>query len=171
VTESSSTIVRFGGWFFSILFVISAPVGGYFLFQIYLMAKASEAWPSVPGLITKAKVAQTSVGRYYADVTYNYTVRGQKLRGTRVRASDGEYDFRDGAVQAIKGLASGQTVEVYFDPAAPTQSVLQPGVGFQERALLCVPVVMLSIGIAGIVWLLLSRKNLTRLDANEALQI
>lgn len=148
--SESSPIVRFGRWFGAIVFAVSGPISGYFLFQIYLTARASQAWPSVPGEVTKCEVGITDGGRYFADVAYTYTVGGREYLGNRIRASDGEYDAPGGAEQAIKGLAVGQPVMVHFDPAEPARSVIQTGAGFQEYALLLVPVLIFSLGIAGI---------------------
>lgn len=148
--EESSPILRFGRWLGAILFVIAGPISGYFLLQIYLTARASEAWPTVSGEITKADVAITAVGRYHADVEYTYNVRGRDLVGNRIRASDGEFDFPGGAEQTIRGLEPGQRVEVHYDPTDPARSVIRTGAHFQEYALLLVPVVIFSLGVAKI---------------------
>jgi hypothetical protein len=158
--SNESPIVRFGSWMGAIIMLISAPVSGYFLFQIFLKAKASQDWPSVPGVITRAEVAGDETGRYRADVSYTYSVGGRNLVGTRIRASDGEYNVRDGAVQAIQGLAKGQQINVYYDPSNPTYCLIQPGAGFQEYALLVVPAVMLGIALTLIYRLRKARPNL-----------
>lgn len=157
--SNESPIVRFGIWMGALLMLISAPVSGYFLLQIFLKAKASQTWPSVPGVITKAEVAD-KFGRFQADVSYTYTVDGRNLVGSRIRASDGEFNVRDGAVQALQGLAKGQQVNVYYDPSNPGYSLIQPGAGFQEYALLVVPFVMVGIGLTLIYRLRKTRPNL-----------
>ena len=148
--ENTSPIVRFGQWMMAIIFLVSGPVSGYFLFQIYLTARASAFWPSVPGTITQAEVSTSAVGRFRADVSYTYSVEGRPMFGNRVRASDGEFSVSDGAKQIIDGLAIGQQVDVHYDPSDPTRSLLQPGAGIQEHVLLVVPVVMLLIGAIGV---------------------
>jgi hypothetical protein len=142
-----SPIVRFGFGLAALIFVIGGPISGYFLGRIFLEAKASSAWPSVLGTITKAQVGETEVRRYFADVAYSYRVDGREFMGSRIRASDGEYKIRDGAVQAIGDLKVGQQAPVYYSPANPRQSMLQAGPGFQEYALLLVPVGMLVVGL------------------------
>jgi hypothetical protein len=149
-SNAHSPIVRFGAGLAAVLFVIGGPVSGYFLTQILLEARASATWPSVMGKLTKVEVGETEVGRYYSDVTYLYQVGERQFTGSRIRASDGEYNIRDGAVQAIDGLTVGAPVSVFYNPTNPQQAVLRPGAGVVEYLLLLVPVVMFAIGV----WLL-----------------
>src|SRR5688572_9044768 len=146
-TDDQSPIVRVGFGIAAFFCVIGGPISGYFLGNIFLEARASATWPSVSGTITKAQVGTTGVGRYFADVSYTYRVGGDDLTGSKVRASHGEYNVRDGAVQAIRGLSVGQSVPVFYNPSDPGQAVLRPGAGFQEYALLFVPLVMFGFGI------------------------
>ncbi|GDY10730.1 hypothetical protein LBMAG52_42180 [Planctomycetia bacterium] len=120
---------------------------GFFLTRIFLEAKASANWPTASGILQKAEVAETSVNHYYADVAYKFSVAGHDFAGSRIAASDGEYNIRDGAVQAIQGLRVGQNVTVHYDPSNPNKSVLRAGAGFQEYFLLCLPVAIFSFGV------------------------
>jgi hypothetical protein len=135
------------------MFILSAPVSGYFLTRIFFEARASASWPSVMGTLTKAEVAEVGIGRWRADVAYSYRVGRNEFTGSRIRASDGEYEIRDGAVQAMDGMNVGQRMSVFYKPSDPQQSVLRPGVGFQEYALLFVPVLMLGAGVASLYFL------------------
>jgi len=74
-------------------------------------------------------------------VAYQYHVANRTYTGTRIRVSDSEYQIRDGAAQAIRGLTQGQRVPVYYNPDDVSQSVLRTGAGFQDYALLAVPIV------------------------------
>ena len=157
--SGESPIVRVGLGLVAFIFILAAPVSGYFLTKIFLEASATAHWPSAMGVLTKAQVAETGVGHYRADVAYSYRVGANDLAGSRVRVSDGEYNIRDGAVQAIDGLTVGQPVSVFYNPSNPQQSVLRPGVGFQEWALLFVPVLMLGIGVGCLCLLWRSRRR------------
>jgi hypothetical protein len=151
--DERSPLVRFGLGLVAFLLILGAPVSGYFFTKIFLEARATANWPSVKGMLTKARVAEIGFGRYHADVAYSYRVGPNDYTGSRVRLSDGEYDVRDGAAQAIDGLTAGRPVSVFYNPSNPQQSVLRSGVGFQEYALLFVPVPMFGIG-ATYFWLL-----------------
>lgn len=139
--------------------IFTAPVSGYFLTKVFLEARATVSWPSVTGMLTKAEVVGAGVGRFRAAVAYSYRVGVVDFTGSRIRASDGDYDIRDGAVQELDGLIVGRPVAVYYNPSNPRQSVIHPGVGFQEYAPLFVPVVMLGIGIVGFWQLRRSRRR------------
>lgn len=92
-------------------------------------------------------MAETTVGRYVANVEYRYRISDVEFTRSRIRASDGEYGIRDGAVQAIGNLSVGKQLPVSYNPADPRKSVLQADTGFQEYALLVVPLVILGIGL------------------------
>jgi len=145
--DAPSPIVRLGFGIAAFFGVMGGPISGYFLTRIFFEAQASANWLSVTGTLTKAKIGETGFGRYVADVAYTYRVGDNDFVGSRIRASDGEYNIRDGAVQAIRGLAVGQTVQVYYSPSDPGQAVLRTGAGFQEYALLLVPVLMFGFGL------------------------
>ncbi len=147
MSDAQSPIVRFGVGLGACMCLFGAPVSGYFLGQIFLAAQASATWPSVPGTLTTATVRDNGFGRYSADVSYNFRVDDATFVGTKIRASDGEYNQRDGAEQAIRGLIVGQQVRVFYNPTKPQQAVLRTGTGFVEYALLLVPVLMFAYGI------------------------
>lgn len=141
-----SPITRLGFGLGACFAFLSSVISGYFLTQIFLEARQTTSWPSVNGSLTRVRVGQNT-GRYFADVAYQYQVAGRTYNGTRIRTSDGEYQVRDGAEQAIRGLTQGQQVPVYYNPDNASQSVLRIGAGFQEYALLAVPVALFAMGI------------------------
>jgi hypothetical protein len=121
-------------------------------------------------VITKAEVGIRGVSSYYPDVLYSYGVGGRDFIGHRIRTRDFDYNVRDGAAQAIEGLAPGQRVAVHFDPSDPAQSVLRPGAGPQEYLLLIVPTLMLVIGLAGIRSLLRGGARRSRMGASTLIE-
>ncbi len=56
-------------------------------------------------------------------------------------------------------LSPGQKVSVFYNPADPQQSMLKPGAGFSEYALLGVPVVSLILGLVTFYIVSRSRKK------------
>jgi len=120
---------------------------GFFLVQIFLEAKASANWPTAAGIFQKVAVRETSFNRYYADVAYTFSVAGHEYTGSRISASDGEYNIHDGAVQAIQGLRVGEDVTVYYNPSNPHQAVIRAGAGLQEHFLLMLPIAIFAFGV------------------------
>jgi Protein of unknown function (DUF3592) len=165
--QGNSRIVRFGLAIAAFFFVVGGPISGYFLTRIFMEAKASASWPTVNGVVTKARVGKTAVGRYFADVGYTYRVGDQEFTGSRIRPSDGEYNIRDGAVQAIHGLPVGKRIAVFYNPSDPRQAVIRSGAGFQEYALLLVPIVMLSFGLWSFRLLCQTRRRSKRISGEE----
>lgn len=88
--------------------------------------------PTVPGTVIHSDITESrgSKGslRRRADIRYSYVVNGEELTGTRLRLSS--IAFGDGSRQAQAAVAAfpvGKTVTVYYDPVAPANSLLQPG--------------------------------------------
>jgi len=89
-------------------------------------------FPTVPGTvmhsdITEIRGSKGSVRRR-ANIRYRYTVDGQEFIGTRVNLST--LALGDGTRQArtvVTAFPVGQAVTVYYDPSAPAESLLQPG--------------------------------------------
>jgi Protein of unknown function (DUF3592) len=163
VNKPFSPIIRLRWIIVAIAFTVAAPVSGFFLTRIFLEARASAHWPAVPGVVTHAEVVPIGEikRKYRTEVSYQYAVAGVDRQGSRIRTSDGEWDSLDAARSALGTLATDARVMVYYDPADPSRSVLEAGVGFQETALLIVPIFMLAIGVFAW-WLLirdLSRRN------------
>ena len=145
-----SPIVRFGVLLGGGIALLTGPVSGFFLTRIFLEAQASAQWPHVQGILEKAEVKDVGLPlhpRYQADVEYSYRVDGVAYHGHRIRASDGEVEYREAVEDELKGLIAGQPVSVYFDPERKSRCVLRIGARYQEWALLLVPVGIFVWGI------------------------
>jgi hypothetical protein len=160
--QYQSPIVRVGAWIAVFVLWLSGPVPGYFMIKMFVLARASTRWPTVPGEVIRAEVGVTSTRRYFADVCYTYSVSGVPYCGTKLRVSDGEFDSPDGAGQQIQSLAPGRPVAVAYDPANPGQALLHTGAGFQEYAQLCVPPVLFTLGLGILIKLRQSRDRSRR---------
>jgi hypothetical protein len=160
--SDQSPIVRLGGWIGVFFLWLTGPVAGYFMIRIFLVARASALWPTVPGELTHAGEGVTATGRYDADVSYSYSVSGVPYTGTKIRASDGEFEFRAGAEQQIEGLVAGQLVSIHYDPGDPGHSVLQAGAGYPEYALLLVPPAIFALGLFLLVGMIQTRDGTGR---------
>jgi hypothetical protein len=148
-----SPIVRFGKLLGGVIAVLGAPIAGFFLTRIFLEARASSSWPHADGIVERAEVKDINLGikhRYRADVLYSYRVEGVAYHGSRIRASDGEVDQREGIESDLTGLKVGAPVAVYYNPVKRSESVLQPGVRTQEWIVLFIPVIMFALGVLAI---------------------
>jgi hypothetical protein len=97
----------------------------------------STDWPSVKGKVVESGIrTERSMGTssgaasrvsYHANVVYEYDVIGKLYTGRKV--SYGEYG-RENEVHATRisdKYPKGETVDVYYDPDEPAESVLEPG--------------------------------------------
>lgn len=94
-------------------------------------AAASPSWSTANGVITESRVVESSGGRrrgrsYSAKVEYTFEVDGQELKGTRISyrlQSSGQ----SGASECVARYPVGASVTVHYDPADPSQAVLETG--------------------------------------------
>ena len=104
-----------------------------------LLARSSRAWPSVEGTVASSGISSTWVrtGRitlmhYAPALQYNFVVDGKPYTGTRIGFSD-EWlgapgnDAKSRAEANAARWSSGSTVQVFYDPADPSESALVAG--------------------------------------------
>ena len=141
-------IVTGSGWGWA----LAAPVAGLMIggFMIFMSisdgrkAKASVAWPSVPGVVAFSGMVRDTGGdsdSFTPVVTYSYTVNGQMLQSSRVRFSP---------VKSKKILALypvGNRVQVFFDPQRPSTAVLEKGGSTTIGLIVGIVVIVASCGI------------------------
>jgi hypothetical protein len=104
-------------------------------------ALRSQGWPSVAGTI------QTSAAHYsssqagagglrdrsasnetsVAAVTYSYAVQGRAYSGDRIRISRVASGDSSYAKADVETYGAGRSVRVFYDPAHPQRSLLEPG--------------------------------------------
>ena len=114
-------------------------------------AATSQAWPAAPGQITGAVVHSFQRRDNEGDVTtfyeprvdYAYTIAGQALTGKRIEFGAAASTNRAKAEQVLSRYTPGAAVEVYYNPARPTDAVLERTVSNMLGALLA------GIGLLG----------------------
>jgi len=115
-------------------------------------ARASKKWPVAAGVVvfsgTEAKSSLGDGPATYAKVRYEYEVEGRKYSSERI--SIGQYGTGGGGhakAEAAK-YPVGAIVKVFYDPADPSQAVLEPGGAlFLAIFLLFFGVIMLPLGL------------------------
>lgn len=100
-------------------------------------------WPSTQGMIVSSDIrSRTTKGRTVRTlkVVYRYSVKGVGYKGERIRFGADITPGRSSSRAVAEKYWEGKTVEVFYDPADPTQSVL-------ERALDAEMFVMPGLGL------------------------
>jgi len=124
-------------WF--VYAMLLAPLGLILVAAAYksLQVRAAREWPSAPGkvVISKAEVRDVEVidsdredrhrieQRNFANVVYEYSVVGKKLRNNRVSIGEDLGNFQ--VAETIAKYPVGSIVVVYYNPLHPDQAVLE----------------------------------------------
>jgi hypothetical protein len=121
---------------FLLLSVISLLVGaGFLVYGDAYVRKASESkrWPWVEGSVSHSQV-RLRRQEHYADIQYHYAVDGESHTGSRISLGwRRTFVTRREAQEFADRYRHGTHVRVYYDPANPDESVLQPGVSSKTR--------------------------------------
>jgi hypothetical protein len=124
----------FGPSLFSIVFILIG--AGILIYARSVAAKArrSLSWPSAEGVISHSAVllrtqqtsSPTNAAMYKADVAYRYEVKGRDYSSSQITLMD--YSSTAGRAEDIAArYPDGAGVSVYYNPADPSDSVLEPG--------------------------------------------
>jgi uncharacterized protein DUF3592 len=124
-------------WF--VYAMLLAPLGLLLAVAVYksLQVRAAREWPSVTGTVavSKAEVRKVKVidsdrakghrfeERNFADIVYEYSVAGRKLRNNRVSIGEDRGNFQ--VAETIAKYPAGAVVTVYYNPLHPDQAVLE----------------------------------------------
>lgn len=93
-----------------------------------LTALESRSWPKARGIVMDSKLEEGG-RKFRAQVSYRFTVDGQEFVGNRACFGDSDKTSWSWAARGIAArYHSGQTVTVHYDPAKPSEAVLEPGI-------------------------------------------
>jgi hypothetical protein len=141
-------------------FVLVALGLAYMAFRSSRKAGISKSWPTTMGQIVSASVearrSRSGSSGYstshYPQVIYEYTVNGQKYMGNHINfGSPIGYGFAGMAERIIVKYPIGGMVQVYYNPADPSQAVLERSGGASSKILLGVAaliIVILAVTVA-----------------------
>ena len=117
----------------------------------------SENWEKGTATITSSEIekteskskdaqgfTQTSTS-YGVSVKYSYTVEGGNYEGNTVGFGTMSHNERSDAQEELKSYPKGKTIDVYYDPENPSDSVLNKGV-FWPMYIVIVVMVIILIG-------------------------
>jgi hypothetical protein len=124
-------------WF--VYAMLLAPLGLLLVAAAYksLQVRAAREWPSAAGkvVVSKTEVRKVKVidsdraeghrfeERNVADIVYEYSVAGRKLRNNRVSIGEDRGNFQ--VAETIAKYPVGAVVTVYYNPLHPDQAVLE----------------------------------------------
>ncbi len=124
-------------WF--VYAMLLAPLGLILGVAVYktLQVRAAREWPSTAGkvVVSKAEVRKVKVidgdrqaghrfeERNFADIVYEYSVAGRKLRNNRVSIGEDLGNFE--VAETIAKYPVGTVVTVYYNPLHPDEAVLE----------------------------------------------
>jgi len=124
-------------WF--VYAMLLAPLGLLLVAAAYktLQVRAAREWPSTAGkvVVSKTELRQVKVidsdraeghrfeERNFADIVYEYSVAGRKLRNNRVSIGEDRGNFQ--VAETIAKYPVGTAVTVYYNPLHPDQAVLE----------------------------------------------
>ncbi len=134
--------------------VASSLIGFVFIGRsLYHRAKvqASQNWPPVMGTIVEATLRKQSDGEgttYAPQIRYDYVVNGVRYTSNRIAFTPQTYVRSKRAQQDLDRYPVNSAVTVYFDPAKPSDAVLQRNAPNTVLGL-AAGIVLLAIAVAG----------------------
>ena len=124
-------------WF--VYAMLLAPLGLILVAAIYktLQVRAARQWPSTPGrvVVSNSELREVKVldsereaghrfeQRNFANIVYEYSVSGQKLRNNRVSIGEDLGNFQ--VAETIAKYPVGAAVTVYYNSRHPREAVLE----------------------------------------------
>lgn len=119
---------------------------------------AQKTWPTVQGVVTEARVAETRDARPI--VRFEYSINGAAFRGVtdlHLPGFGGRNNRRDAALEVILPFTRGDSVRVYYDPQNPAHALLKPGptwdifakLGLAGVLILCGSIFLASVVVRG----------------------
>jgi Protein of unknown function (DUF3592) len=119
---------------FSLWATLSLGIGFY-------LSLRSSFWPTASAQVSSSSVSTgvSNIGRWWqAELTYEYRVGGHVYQSSTIRYLMPASDHEEEARQIQANYAEGRQTRAAFNPANPSESVLEPGVpaGMWWRALI-----------------------------------
>ena len=131
-----------------------ALIGAIILFvgtQSLQRSYESVNWPSASGIVVSSEIDKRRKNNgttYSAEILYDYTVDGEAFSSNRVSYGDLGSSNPSRARKIVNRYPKGSTVEVYYMPGKPEESVLETGIQKSTYFLPAFGSVFLIVGIA-----------------------
>lgn len=140
--------------FATLIFALVFIVGGWLFYKhvsqtIIDEANASKNWPTVQGVVSYSDII-TSISdgdeMYRVDIEYNYTVQTTNYKGDRIATITSSTNSLSSVEKDLRKYPVGEHVSVYYNPEAPSISMLEPGAGLFTYVITYGPLLFCLVG-------------------------
>ena len=120
---------------FSLVFVIIGAAILRYAMRTAEKARQSESWPATEGEIahsatiyqTDSTATSNGVSTFKADIAYRYKVNGANYSSSKVALLDLASSSSGRAQSIVQRYPDKSKVQVYYNPADPSEAILEPG--------------------------------------------
>jgi len=137
-------------WFSGIFFVIIGLLAIQYVSKpLSEVFSESEKWPQAEGMITNGEVISfRSDGQtmYRASLAYEYQVEGKQYHSDVIRKGVSSTSFKYFPKRKVEMHPIGSKVTVYYNPALPSEALLEPGLGALKYLFYGIPASFILIG-------------------------
>ena len=167
--RSSNAVLKIGAPIFTLVGGVILAVG----ISAMQRASESESWPMVKGEVIRTDIVRERArngggSTYQAKVEYQYAIEGVTHYGSRVSfAGNVNTSNRGAAMKITDQYRKGTEVAVYYDPADPEESVLEPGLSAMIFLMPAIGGVFLVIGLGLLFALLVGKRKDQELEPFE----
>ena len=130
------------------LFVISSVLVSLWGLRVIVMARRTLQWPSVKGIIEESKMPARSdeFNDLLPHIEYSYSV-DERIYRQVLKFSGDITPTQEFAKSYVEKYPVGASVQVYYNPANPETSTLEPGLGKGDWLILAIGLGMFFLGI------------------------
>jgi hypothetical protein len=158
--------------FSSLFALVGIGVMAWGFSEVYT-ANCSKGWPQADGTILSSEIGQHSGGEggttYSADISYEFTVNGETIKGSRVRFGEVTLGNQGVASKIVNKYKPGTKVKIHYNPKDPYDSVLEPGVHGMSTWFTVIFGLVFAVAAAGFmaVGLFVTGKMISRIEKME----
>lgn len=127
------------------LFVVAGLVATIWGLRVIIIARRSLEWPSVEGKIEVSKVSSDEFD-LLPNIEYSYCI-GQRTFQQVLKFPSDITPTKEFALNYVEKYPIGKKVQVYYNPANPNHSTLEPGLAKGDWLILAIGLGMLIIGV------------------------
>jgi hypothetical protein len=128
-----------------VLFIVAGLVTAIWGAVMIARARKSLSWPETSGVIEQSDLA-SATDDLLPNIRYAYIVDGARL-STVLRFPGGTTPSRELAEHYVARYPLGRRVAVYYDPADPQRSTLEPGPAQGDWLICFIGAAMVLLGI------------------------